>query len=122
MPSEANAAVAARSHYPVRQGEPVAWDNRLFDSDGHEHQLIDLGAVQAVTKVSFAYVIWNRRDGTCVSHLENPADEPMKIGNAPLTDVQRHQRHVRALEALRTMYPEDDPRLGRLERAAQRGG
>lgn len=120
IPSEQNAAVAARSHYPPRPQEPVDWSCRLYDSDGHEHVLIDLGAQQLVTKVSFAYVVWERRSGRCISHFEAVAGDVLTIRNQPLTDVERHRREVAAQEALRRMYPADDPRLEHLQQARLR--
>jgi hypothetical protein len=113
-PSEHNARVAAASSHPPRDGENVDWSCRLFDSDGYEHSLVVLGGVQVVTKLAFAYVVWDRRVGQCVSHLHS-GDGPLAIGNEPMSDLERHRRQVAAVEALRQMYPSGDPRLVALE-------
>jgi hypothetical protein len=115
-PSETNAAAVARSYHPARPDERVDWNCCLYDSAGYEHVLIDLGAVQLVTKLHSCYVIWDRRTLKCVSHQ----DDDLVIRNTPLTDVEKHQQHVLAREALRTMYPADDPRRQELERSALR--
>lgn len=66
------------------------------------------------------YVVWDRRTLKCVSHHDNEELGGMVIRNTPLTDVEKHQRHVRATEAVRTTYPKDDPRLEQLQRSALR--
>ncbi|MEJ8837561.1 hypothetical protein [Ramlibacter sp. AN1133] len=121
MPSADNAAVASRSHYPPRAGEPVDWASRLFDSDGWEHLLIDLGGIQVVTRVSFAYAVWDRRTGSCVSQTDAGGEE-MRIGNSPLTDVERHKRQLRAQEAVRQMYGHDESAYPAAIRDRLRGG
>lgn len=103
--SQENAAIASRSHYPPRADEPIDWSARLFDTDGYEHQLIALGSRQAVTKLSFVFVIWNRQSGECVAyeHMHTLGEPALRLRNRPLTDVEKEQKRRDALQALREM-------------------
>lgn len=97
-----NAAVVAAGYYPVTEKDAIDWRCKLFDDEGYEHRLIALGGVQVVTKVSFAYAIWDRRSGKCVSHEEG------KISNVPMTDAERMRRYIVGRELLRELRQSTD--------------
>jgi len=86
-PSEHNTAVMQRCKQNLKAGEPVRWDCCLYDSDGFAHSLVDIGGVQVVTRQSFAYAVWDRRTGECVSHAG------LWLTNARLSDAQRQAKH-----------------------------
>jgi hypothetical protein len=88
-PQEAARAAIARSHYPPRPGEQIDWTQPLYDSEGNEHQLVALGGIEVVTRSSFCYVPWQRRDGKC--RRENCDD--MTLSNAPMSEEERARRH-----------------------------
>lgn len=93
--SPENEAVAMSGYHPARDSDPIDWRCKLFDDEGYEHRLISLGGAQVVTKVSFAYAIWDRSTGKCTSHSEG------RISNTPMSDQERQKRRNEALEILR---------------------
>lgn len=97
------AAVARNEHYKVHDDEAIDWRFKLFDAEGYEHRLIDLGGVQVVTKTSFAYAIWDRKTGRCVSH-----EETGPISNTPMTDAERQRRRNVGLAVLRDLHSQVD--------------
>ena len=97
FPSPENALVVIASHYPVTEKDVVDWNSRLFDDEGFEHRLVHIGGIQAVTKLSFSYAIWDRRTGKGMSHHEVGC----RIGNAPMSDIERTKRHAEALRLMR---------------------
>jgi hypothetical protein len=88
-PARPNAEVVAASYYPVQKGEPVDWSLPLFDSDGYPHRLVELSAIQVVTKHSFAYVVWDRRT---LEMVYNPGPDCLRIGNTPMSESERERR------------------------------
>ncbi len=78
----------ATAQYPPRPDEPIDWSRPLFDSDGFEHSLVHLGAVEVVTKQSFTYCVWDRRTGQCLR--EGASD--LSLSNEAMTPAQREQR------------------------------
>lgn len=113
--SDINAAAAARSNYPPRPGEAVDWGTRLWDSDGYEHVLIDLGARQLVTKLYFAYAVWDRASGRCLSM---PGGDDLVLRNRPLTEEETAARREQALVALRQMPVSGSVQAGPVERSS----
>lgn len=100
-PLRPNADAVAASHYPTRSDEPVDWSQPLYDSEGFEHRLVELGGVQVVTRISFAFAIWDRKSLTLVGP---DVGEVQTIGNTPLSAEERERRRVAAqllLEDLR---------------------
>lgn len=87
---EVAAAALARTHYPPRAGELVDWSKPLYDSDGYPHVLIDLAAIEVVTKHSFTYVVWERKTGEC---RRKDCDD-LVIGNTPMTEAERERRRA----------------------------
>lgn len=100
-PSQPNAEAVAASHYPSRPQEAVDWSLPLFDSEGYEHRLVELGGVQVVTRISFAFAIWDRRTLTLVSP---EADAGHTIGNTPLPPAERERRRAEAAQMLADMH------------------
>lgn len=45
-----NAEAVAASYYPSTNGEEIDWALPLFDSDGNQHRLVELGGIQVVTR------------------------------------------------------------------------
>ena len=84
-----NAEAVAASHYPSKDDEEIDWALPLFDSDGYPHRLVELAAIQLVTKVSFVYALWDRRTLTLVN---NPDQTPLTIGNTPMSPEEREGR------------------------------
>lgn len=88
-PARPNAEVVAASYRPTQQNEAVDWSLPLFDSDGFEHRLVDLGGIQVVTKISFAYAVWDRKT---LQMRDNPGPGELTIGNTPMPEVVRERR------------------------------
>lgn len=88
-PARPNAEVVAASYQPTQKDETVDWSLPLFDSDGYEHRLVDLGGIQVVTKVSFAYVVWDRKT---LEMRDNPGPGELNIGNTPMPEEERERR------------------------------
>ena len=101
IPSPENAAVVASGRYPVTDKDAIDWSSKLFDQDGFPQQLVAIGGIQVVTKNSFAYSIWNRKDGKCVSHQ---SEGDYFIGNQPLSDIELTRRKQVGLEILRGLH------------------
>ncbi|TBR76827.1 MAG: hypothetical protein EPN64_06285 [Burkholderiaceae bacterium] len=97
-PLRPNAGVVSQSHYPGRPNESVDWVAPLFDSDGYPHTLVALGAVQAVTKVSFAFAVWDRKTLTC-----NVDGHELRLGNTPMSSEERARRKAEGLALLRSL-------------------
>jgi hypothetical protein len=97
FPCPANFAAAFASSYGPRALDRIDWTAKLFDSEGMEHRLVELGPFCVVTRVGVAYAIWDRQ---LLVQAGDP--EGLKITNAPLTDVQKTQRYLRECTA---MYP-----------------
>lgn len=100
-PLRPNADAVAASHYPTRSDEAVDWSQPLYDSEGFEHRLVELGGIQVVTRISFAFAIWDRKSLTLVGP---DVGEAQTIGNTPLSAEERERRRDAAqliLEDLR---------------------
>jgi hypothetical protein len=91
----------ARTHYPPRPGELVDWSKPLYDSEGFEHLLVDLGGHEAVTKHSFAYCVWNRETGQC----QRQGADGLVIGNTPMSAADRSRQESQILSVLRGEQP-----------------
>lgn len=99
---EPKSMALAMTHYPVKPDEAIQWDQPLWDSDGYPHTLISISAREVVTRVSIAYVIWDRKTGLCTSHHDG---DTMTIGNTPMSDAERQKRMDQAIETLRANPP-----------------
>jgi len=99
-PARPNAEVVAASYQPTTKGEAVDWALPLFDSDGYPHRLVELGAVQVVTKYSFAFAVWNRKTLQLISHQ---APEGLTIGNTPMSPQERERRFKAGAAMLATL-------------------
>lgn len=99
---EPKSMALAMTHYPVRPDETIQWNQPLWDSDGYPHTLISISAREVVTRVSIAYVIWDRKTGLCTSHHDG---DTMTIGNTPMSDAERQKRMDQAIETLRANPP-----------------
>ena len=77
------------------------WSLPLFDSDGYEHRLVDLGGIQVVTKVSFAYVVWDRRT---LEMRDNPGPGELTIGNTPMAEEERERRRMEGAAILGQLH------------------
>lgn len=118
-PLRPNADAVAASHYPTRSDEAVDWSQPLYDSEGFEHRLVELGGIQVVTRISFAFAIWDRKSLTLVGPGVGDAQT---IGNTPLSAEERERRRDAAqllLEDLRVAPSE--PNEQDLPGAAPRG-
>lgn len=105
-----NAAAVLTSHDSTRKNEPIDWSLPLYDSDGYEHALVVLGGVQVVTKLAFAYVVWDRRTRQLAHDPGLPGEPPLSLSNSPMTDDERSRRQERALAALRQIdLPDEEP-------------
>lgn len=100
LPSPENTAALASTHYPVRPDEEIDWGCQLFDSDGFEHRLIQLGGIQVVTRISFAFAVWDRSTGR-LANTDAQAGDGYCISNTPMSDEERGKRRDAALERLR---------------------
>ena len=113
-PTRPNAEVVAASHYPGKKDDPVDWSLPLFDSDGYAHRLVELGGVQVVTKVSFAYAVWDRKT---LELRDNPGPGQLTIGNTAMAEEERERRRQVGAELLAGLHAsasaaqaiEDDP-------------
>jgi hypothetical protein len=104
IPSPENIKAMAGTFYPVREDEAIDWGCQLFDSDGFPHRLVDLGSIQVVTKISFAYAIWDRKTGALVN-TDLQAGDGYCISNTPMSEEMKQQRREAALEYLRNPKP-----------------
>lgn len=68
------------SAYKPRMDEEVDWTRPLYDSDGYEHVLLELGAVQVVTKLNFVRCVFNRKTGE-FSYASPREETPLKLSN-----------------------------------------
>ncbi len=93
---DSRGAALATTHYPQRQNESIDWSRPLFDSEGFEHTLIDLGGVEVVTKQGFTYCVWDRATGGC----RRAEATDLMLSNTPLTPEQRERRAHEAAMAL----------------------
>ena len=91
-PARPNAEAVAASHYPSREDEMIDWSLPLFDSDGYQHRLVELGGVQVVTRYSFAFVVWDRKTLQMVGDPWNPPTSPLSITNTPMSEEERERR------------------------------
>lgn len=117
QPSEHNAMVVACSGRELMPHE-IRWDCKLFDSDGYEHTLIQLGAVQVVTKYSFAFAVWDRKTGLSTSH------EGAVIGNIQISEADRQAKYEAEMNALsweqsQPPFLESCPSVARLLKAVE---
>ncbi|HWS26415.1 MAG TPA: hypothetical protein VN259_07530 [Xanthomonadales bacterium] len=89
-------AALATTNYPQREHEIINWGLPLFDSEGFEHTLIDLGGIEVVTKQGFAYCVWERATGRC----RRAEATDLILSNTPLTPERREQMAYEAAMAL----------------------
>lgn len=74
-------ATIERSHYKPRLNEAIDWTRPLYDSDGNQHLLCELGAVQVVTAMSFVRVVFDRRSGVAAHDADDLLGMPLKLSN-----------------------------------------
>lgn len=78
----------ALTGYKPRKDEAIQWDQPLYDSEGYEHCLAHLGAVEVVTKHSFTYSVWDRKTGVC----RRDGCTDLTISNTPMSQQERASR------------------------------
>lgn len=93
-------AALALTGYKPQEGESIQWDRSLFDSDGYEHTLVHLGAVEVVTKYAFTYSVWNRKNGVCLR--EGCGD--LSLSNKPLSKQELALRKAEGARMLSELH------------------
>lgn len=90
------AAALALTAYKPRPDEAINWNAPLFDSDGYQHTLVSMGAIEVVTKHSFTFVTWDRKTGAC--KREGCAD--LVLSNRSMTPQERAERFADGEKAM----------------------
>lgn len=72
----------------------------LFDSDGYAHHFVTGNGIQLVTKIGFAYAVWNAKNGECL----NVGSEGLRLGNTPLSDEELARRKALGAEMLAGLH------------------
>ena len=74
-------ATIERSYYKPRLDEDIDWTKPLYDSDGTQHLLCELGGIQVVTALSFVRVVFDRRSGVAAHDVDDSLGMPLKLSN-----------------------------------------